>query len=139
CALLHELAAECRSPGRVNARGQALWVRAPRLALRRALGNLLENALRYSGEQPVDLSLEVSDGSALIRVADRGPGIPGDKLDDVFSPFVRLDTARSPATGGAGLGLPIVRQLARANGWQIELGPRPGGGLEARLAIPQPD
>ena len=139
CALLHERAAECRSPGRVNTSCQAQWVHAPRLALRRALGNLLENALRYSGEQPVDLSLEVAAGVALIRVADRGPGIPGDRLDDVFTPFVRLDAARSPATGGAGLGLPIVRQLARANGWQIELGPRPGGGLEARLAIPQPD
>lgn len=139
CALLHELAAECRSPGRVRTRCQPQSIHAPRLALRRALGNLLENALRYSGEQVVDLSLDIVDGVALICVADRGPGIPSDKLEAVFTPFVRLDAARSPATGGAGLGLPIVRQLARTNGWQIELGPRPGGGLEARLAIPPHD
>lgn len=135
--LLGELAGESRSPGRVRADCQPLSIRAPRLALRRALGNLLENALRYSGDAMVDLRLERAGGGARICIADRGPGIPADKLEVVFAPFVRLDASRSPATGGAGLGLPIVRQLARAHGWQIDLRPRPGCGLEAWLTLPE--
>lgn len=112
-------------------------VRAPGLALRRALGNLLDNALRHAGDGPVELIAERADGGVRIGVLDRGPGIPEDRIDAAFEPFVRLDAARSPATGGAGLGLAIVRQLAQTNGWTVALKPREGGGLEAWLTVPE--
>ena len=72
----------------------------------------------------------------MIRVLDRGPGIPPDQMDNVFRPFYRLESSRSVTTGGSGLGLAIARQLADANGWKIELLPREGGGTEARLTLP---
>ncbi len=109
---------------------------APPMALRRALGNLLDNALRHAGEAPVELVAERAGDDVRIGVLDRGPGIPDDRLETVFEPFVRLDAARSPAKGGAGLGLAIVRQLAQMNGWTVELKPREGGGLEAWLTLP---
>jgi two-component system, OmpR family, osmolarity sensor histidine kinase EnvZ len=111
-------------------------VRAPAMALRRTIGNLLDNACRHGGDAPVDLVAEVRGESVAIGVLDRGPGIPEDQIDTAFEPFVRLDEARSPAKGGAGLGLAIVRQLARMNGWTVDLMPRDGGGLEAWLRVP---
>jgi two-component system osmolarity sensor histidine kinase EnvZ len=68
-------------------------------------------------------------------VLDRGPGIAPDQLAAVFEPFHRLDASRSPATGGSGLGLAIVRELARANGWQVALEARPGGGVQAWIEL----
>ena len=67
---------------------------------------------------------------------DRGPGIPAAQIEAVFEPFHRVEASRSPVTGGTGLGLAIVRQLAAANGWQVELRNRDGGGLEAWLMVP---
>jgi two-component system osmolarity sensor histidine kinase EnvZ len=105
-------------------------------ALRRILVNLLENALRYGGDQPVSLRAEVEDGRCRIGVLDRGPGIPPDELETVYRPFYRLEASRSVNTGGSGLGLAIVRQLAMAQGWQARLQAREGGGLAAWLEIP---
>lgn len=105
-------------------------------ALRRILANLLENALRYGGGQPVSLRAEVQDGRCRIGVLDRGPGIPPDELETVYRPFYRLEASRSVNTGGSGLGLAIVRQLAMAQGWQASLQAREGGGLAAWLEIP---
>lgn len=109
---------------------------APPSALRRVIANLLDNALRYAGDKPVDLVSEQTPNAVRIGILDRGPGIPADQLDAVFEPFHRVETSRSPSTGGAGLGLAIVRQLASINGWQVHLTPRSGGGLEAWLSIP---
>jgi two-component system osmolarity sensor histidine kinase EnvZ len=105
-------------------------------ALRRILANLLENALRYGGGQPVTLCAETREGGCRIGVLDRGPGIPEADRDAVFRPFYRLEASRSVSTGGSGLGLAIVRQLAEAHGWDVSLQARPGGGLEAWLDIP---
>jgi len=105
-------------------------------ALRRILVNLLENALRYGGDQPVNLRSEVEDGCCRIGVLDRGPGIPPDELETVYQPFYRLEASRSANTGGSGLGLAIVRQLVMAQGWQVRLQAREGGGLAAWLEIP---
>jgi two-component system osmolarity sensor histidine kinase EnvZ len=110
----------------------------PAGALRRILSNLLENALRYGGEQPVTLRVGVENGLCRIGVLDRGPGIPPAELEKVFRPFYRLEASRSVSTGGSGLGLAIVRQLAAAQGWQVTLQARSGGGLAAWLAIPMP-
>jgi two-component system osmolarity sensor histidine kinase EnvZ len=79
---------------------------------------------------------ERKDKGCRIGVLDRGPGIPPEQIESMFQPFHRLDTSRSPATGGAGLGLAIVRELAHANGWTATLEARPGGGLAAWLDLP---
>ncbi|MEW6292269.1 MAG: ATP-binding protein [Pseudomonadota bacterium] len=107
---------------------------APR-ALRRALGNLLQNALRYAPAGPLELVCETRGESCRVGVLDRGPGIPPERIAAMFEPFQRLDVSRSPQTGGAGLGLAIVRELARANGWQARLEPRDGGGLAAWIEL----
>jgi two-component system osmolarity sensor histidine kinase EnvZ len=122
--------------GRVAVNSPALRMQAPPLALRRAIGNLLDNARRYGGSGPIELVAEAWADELRIGVLDRGPGIPADQLAAVFEPFHRIDAARSPAIGGAGLGLAIVRQLAGANRWRVELKARVGGGLEAWLVLP---
>ena len=113
-----------------------LTLDVPLGALRRILANLLENALRYGGGQPVILRAEVENGRCRIGVRDRGPGIPPDELETVFRPFYRMEASRSVNSGGSGLGLAIVRQLATAQGWQETLQAREGGGLAAWLEIP---
>jgi two-component system osmolarity sensor histidine kinase EnvZ len=135
--LLTDLAAGTPD-GRVRVRvaPQACQVQAPPSALRRVLGNLLDNALRYGGDQPVELLAEQVGSKVRVGVLDRGPGIPAEQMNAVFQPFHRVETSRSPSTGGAGLGLAIVRQLAETHGWQVEIGPRSEGGLEAWLTLP---
>ncbi len=108
---------------------------APR-ALRRALGNLLQNALRYAPEGPLEVVCTTDEVRCRIGVLDRGPGIPPERITAMFEPFQRLDASRSPQTGGAGLGLAIVRELAKANGWQVNLEPRSSGGLAAWIELP---
>jgi two-component system osmolarity sensor histidine kinase EnvZ len=106
------------------------------VALHRVLANLLENALRYGGDQPLVVQLQCRENAAQIDILDRGPGIPEEQLEAVFQPFYRLEGSRSQATGGSGLGLAIVRQLCDRHGWGIELKPREGGGTDACLTIP---
>ncbi len=112
------------------------WMPIPRFALHRALGNLLQNALRYAPADPVELVCELDAAHCRIGVLDRGPGIAPEQIEFMFQPFHRLDTSRSPVTGGSGLGLAIVQELARANGWKVKLEARPGGGLQAWLELP---
>ncbi|UWQ57804.1 HAMP domain-containing protein [Leisingera caerulea] len=103
-------------------------------AMRRALRNVIDNALRYGGWARVGYG---NDGkNALITVADSGPGIPAEDLERVFDPFLRLETSRSLETGGYGLGLSIARTIARTHGGDITLANRPDGGLLATLSIP---
>jgi len=83
-----------------------------------------------------DVYCTVTDRKCHLGILDRGPGIPVDQIETMFQPFHRLDASRSPVTGGSGLGLAIVRELARANGWEINLSARAGGGLEAWIVIP---
>lgn len=107
-----------------------------RQALRRCLGNLLDNAIKYGGSAHV----EVNDAEDRldIRVQDRGPGIPPAELEKVFEPFYRVEGSRSRDTGGTGLGLAIARQIARAHGGDVTLANRAdGGGLEALLRLPR--
>ena len=103
-------------------------------ALRRAVGNLIENALHYAGE-PVEVQARREGGEVLVEVLDRGPGIPEGEAERLKRPFARLDPARG-GQGGAGLGLAIVERVARSHGGRFELAPRPGGGLLARLLLP---
>ena len=100
-------------------------------ALRRVLGNLIDNALKYAGS--ADLHIDGADGLVTIRVRDHGPGIPADELDNVMQPFYRLEASRNRDTGGTGLGLAIARQLAQAIDATLTLRNHPEGGLEATL------
>ena len=105
-------------------------------ALRRAIINLIENALRHGGgTAPVELELTRQGSECVIAVLDRGPGIPPEETARLRQPFTRGETARTGA-GGAGLGLAIVDRIVRAQGGRLELLPRDGGGLAARIALP---
>ncbi|MGF6573352.1 Signal transduction histidine kinase [Paraburkholderia fungorum] len=103
-------------------------------ALRRIVGNLVDNALKFSGAAEINVAA-VHDGQATISVFDRGPGIPDESLETVFQPFFRLEGSRNRNTGGTGLGLAIARQLALAMDATLSLHNRVGGGLEARLTL----
>lgn len=105
------------------------------LALKRIVINLMENAIRYSNAAEVILRYRVLKDRAIIEVLDRGPGIPESERKAVFRPFYRLEHSRNSDTGGSGLGLSIVKQLAEANGCRVELLPRTGGGTKARITI----
>jgi signal transduction histidine kinase len=104
------------------------------LSVKRAVRNLVDNAVRYAGA--AELSVRQSGDTLQILVEDRGPGIPEDKLRDVFEPFVRLEESRSEETGGIGLGLSIARSIVHAHGGTLELANRPQGGLSARIILP---
>jgi two-component system osmolarity sensor histidine kinase EnvZ len=137
--LLERLAQDHATPAtpvHVDAAVERL-VAAPQ-ALARALGNLLQNSQRHAAGRPVDLVVQAAAGGVRLGVLDRGPGIPPDRVGQMLQPFQRLETSRSRATGGSGLGLAIVNELARANGWTLELSARPGGGLAAWLQVPAP-
>ena len=136
--VLNELADNATAEG-VAVRWQAMpsgVCQVAVLALRRIVTNLLSNAVRYGAGNEVELLGEIAEQEIIIRVLDRGPGIPAGEVDNVFRPFYRLESSRSVTTGGSGLGLAIARQLANVNGWRIELIAREGGGTEARLTIP---
>jgi len=106
------------------------------VAFRRIVANLLGNAQRYASGAPVTLSLACTVDAAVVRVLDRGPGIPATQREAVFRPFYRLEASRARDTGGSGLGLAIARQLADAYGWRLALHERQGGGLIAELILP---
>ena len=103
------------------------------LAVRRAVTNLIDNALRYAGGT-VEVGTRRDGALALVEVMDRGPGVPEGELERLKRPFTRLNEARS-GSGGAGLGLAIVDRIARAHGGRFALAAREGGGLVARLAL----
>jgi signal transduction histidine kinase len=103
------------------------------LALKRAFGNLIENALTYGGAARV--TLRDTGAAVIITVDDDGPGIPGSELERVFEPFQRLDASRNRRTGGVGLGLAIVRQAVTREGGVVKLMNRAEGGLRAEVAI----
>jgi signal transduction histidine kinase len=111
-----------------------LPLRCRKLALTRAVRNLVENALRYGGR--ARLRVERQGGSATVTVDDDGPGLPEAMLERVFEPFFRLEASRSPETGGSGLGLAIARSIIRAHGGEVTLANRPGGGLRALVHLP---
>jgi two-component system, OmpR family, osmolarity sensor histidine kinase EnvZ len=122
-------------PRVVHAWGPACRFRVDALALRRIVGNLLENALRYSEEQ-VEVILDCQSVHPVIFVLDRGPGIPEAELEAVLRPYYRLEGSRNRETGGAGLGLAVAHQLALANQIELRLGRRGGGGTVASVRLP---
>jgi signal transduction histidine kinase len=114
---------------------EKLVIRARPLALKRAIANLVANALNYGGAARLVLA---QDGGGLVRltVADEGPGIPEAELEAVFTPFRRLEASRNRETGGTGLGLTIARNILRGHGGDVVLQNRPEGGLIAVASLP---
>lgn len=128
-----------------EARGMDLRLDAPgparvvgdRVALARAVANLVDNALAYAPERtPIEVSTRVDGDEARIEVADRGPGIPDDLRPRLFERFARGRTATTLRPEGAGLGLPLVRAVARSAGGEAEEQPRPDGGTIFRMHLP---
>jgi len=103
-------------------------------AMRRALRNIIENAVRYGGDVAVRYSQE--HDRVVIEVRDHGPGIPSAQLESVFEPFYRVETSRSRITGGTGLGLSIARSILRSHGGDITLLNHHNGGLLVKLDLP---
>ncbi|UWQ90377.1 HAMP domain-containing protein [Rhodobacteraceae bacterium M382] len=134
-ALLAELTEELPDPASatLEASGPAMC-RVRSGALRRALRNLIENAVRYGEKARVRLS--TGPGMVQIVVEDDGPGIPETDRTRVFDPFVRLETSRSRDTGGTGLGLAIARAIVLAHGGDILLGAASSGGLRVVVTLP---
>lgn len=108
-----------------------------RSALDRALGNVLRNAVRYAKD--IEIGAKEEDGCAILRVLDRGPGVPVEALSRLFDPFYRPESARGRRTGGSGLGLAIARRCIEACGGSVHAENRVGGGLAVRFSLPLSD
>lgn len=104
------------------------------VSIKRAVRNLVENAVRYGGSARI--SVHRQGNEAVLDIADDGPGIPEDRIEDAFKPFVRLEQSRSVDTGGIGLGLAIALGIVHAHGGTLQLSNRPGGGLNAQIRLP---
>lgn len=104
-------------------------------ALRRALRNLVDNAVKYG--KSADVSVEVGTDAIGIVIDDQGPGIPQRELDRVFQPFYRIEGSRNPDTGGIGLGLAIALSIVEAHGGRLKLANREAGGLRASVLLPR--
>ena len=109
-------------------------VSCKRLAIKRAVTNLIENAFKYGHVARV--STAQADGWAIISVGDQGPGIPESEIEAVLAPFHRGDSSRSPSSDGVGLGLSIVQAVAEDHGGELRLSNRKEGGLRAELRLP---
>lgn len=105
--------------------------------VRRLIGNLIDNAAKYSeAADPIDLAARVEGDLAIFEVRDRGIGIPEDELEQVFESFHRTDRSRTRGTGGTGLGLALCQRIARAHGGGIAARNRQGGGAIFRVELP---
>ena len=113
---------------------EAIAIKGRRLAIKRAITNLISNALAYGDEAHITLV----DGphAVEVHVDDNGPGIPKEHHEDAFRPFSRLDAARSQNASGTGLGLTLARDTARAHGGDLRLSESALGGLRASLRLP---
>ncbi len=110
-------------------------IRCRPIAVKRALRNLIDNAVRFGTS--VEVRIETSGDKVVLVILDDGPGMKDEDLDRAFDPFVRLDPARGRDTGGVGLGLSISRSIARSHGGDVRLQNRPEGGLRAELVLPR--
>ena len=136
--LVQEIRADLAEAGHsVKVEGSAQLVYEGRAtALKRALANLIGNAVIYGGGTAV-VSLSEADARVTITIKDSGPGIPEAEREQVFAPFYRLERSRSRETGGAGLGLSVARTVIRAHGGEITLANRPEGGLLQEVVLPR--
>ena len=121
--------------GEVEVGGGAVVADVYPASLERAVANLVKNALRHGVE--VRVHVVASDTTIVIACEDDGPGIPEAQRHMAMRPFARLDAARSNTAGNVGLGLSIVRDVARAHGGTLRLGASSMGGLKAEIVLPR--
>lgn len=136
CKMVEDIAAEARSTGAdvtVEARDPCIVI-VDQASMRRAVRNLVDNAVNYGGDALV--TIDRSADHVEIRVSDRGPGIPDDRMAEVLQPFVRLEASRSRDTGGTGLGLAIAAGIAEAHGGMLTLRSNQPRGLVAAILLP---
>jgi two-component system osmolarity sensor histidine kinase EnvZ len=134
--ILEELRADAERNGhktRIHFNGYPIVTVKP-AAFKRCLGNLVSNAARFA--QSIAITGNRDHRWLTVTIDDDGPGIPKEKREDVFKPFLRLDHARNQDQGGTGLGLAIARDIARSHGGDITLGDGPLGGLRATVRVP---
>lgn len=106
-----------------------------RLALKRAFGNLIENAIKYGREAQV--IVEDQTEAVLVNIRDQGPGIAPEDIERAFAPFVRLEPSRNQETGGFGLGLTIAQAIVEGHGGQLKLANHEAGGLVVSVSLPK--
>jgi two-component system, OmpR family, sensor kinase len=135
-SLLESLADEMNETGQdvVVEQADRIVIHGDPLALRRLFNNLLENAVKFG--HLARIRVFTGQGNAVVEIDDQGPGLPTSEMEQVFEPFYRREGSRSRETGGIGLGLAVVRSVARAHGGDAELENRLGGGLTARVHLP---
>lgn len=114
--------------------GEKVVLEGDPMALRRLFSNLLENAVKFGGRARTRVFRDAAN--AIVEIEDDGPGIPNSDREKVFEPFYRREPSRSRQTGGIGLGLAVVRSIARGHGGDVSLLNRAGGGLTARVQLP---
>ncbi|HEY3149425.1 MAG TPA: ATP-binding protein, partial [Dongiaceae bacterium] len=136
-ALLREVV-EDHPEARLNADSSAACIlRARPVALRRCFNNLVGNAIRYGND--AEIAVRELSNAVEVTIDDTGPGVPENRMKDVFRPFVRLEESRNRDSGGAGLGLAIARSVVLAHGGAITLANRKEGGLRATVRLPRGD
>ncbi|MEZ5998600.1 MAG: ATP-binding protein [Hyphomonas sp.] len=131
--LVRQIAAGFDQPIEING-PESIRIPGRRLALKRAITNLISNGLLYGGT--VRVTLVDGPHAAEVHVDDNGPGIPKERHEEAFRPFSRLDEARSQNASGTGLGLTLARDTAHAHGGDLRLSQSPLGGLRASLRLP---
>ena len=129
------LAAEEASHYDTEAGGQPVTVQGDRVLLRRLVRNLLENARRYAGAGPIEVSVTSEAGHAILDVRDHGPGVPEGERERIFEPFYRIAATRESGRG-SGLGLALVREIARRHGGEAVCLAADGGGSCFRITLP---
>lgn len=136
-ALLLDLVGDYQAMGRpvrLAAEGALVSAPVPVASLRRALRNLIDNAVTYGGAAEVGLDADAE--AVRIWVADDGPGIPEARIAEMLEPFARAEQSRNRDTGGAGLGLALAKAIAEQAGGRLMLANRPSGGMLATISLP---
>ena len=133
---LHALAAEEAARAGADFAGEPVTATGEGRLLARLVRNLLDNAARHAPGSPAEVTLEVRDGRAVLCVSDRGPGVPEDERERLFEPFYRRPGIKEGEDKGVGLGLYLVRQIARRHGGEVACRPREGGGASFEVSLP---
>jgi signal transduction histidine kinase len=145
---LASIAAEAVQQARIVAAGRPITLEAAEPVivdadterLRQIIDNLIGNAIQHTpAGTPVAVTVSSEPGSGRLTIADRGPGMTQEQASHVFERFYRTDEARTPARGGAGLGLAIAASLAAAHGGELTVDTKPGDGATFQLRLPQPE
>ncbi len=133
-SLVDDYAEEGKNVSMAAAEPYGVIIRTRPVCLRRCIANLVENSLAYAGD--AELNLKKDSVHTIITVADHGPGIPDDMLNEVCKPWVRLEHSRNRKTGGTGLGLTIAANMAVISGAELKLSNMAYGGLQASIIFP---